>query len=263
MTTQGGARGDGFDNRADDLTAQSYRMCDDADGNRTIWVTSTLPRNAESHVPKQKKARYDFSEYWHACRSGWQQCKCYCWRRKFLLDLPLENDSSGGLLNNKNELDEESLYFNKGIDQSKIADLLEEIITSKPTIHDKHVVVKEVSNSKEVQEDEEENIIGSPNQVNREEREIPELTSEEEVRLMRLFQPPERYNPSSGSSYLQVDACHNIVKQSTSYKTLQYKEIKARVVANIIHHLHARCNAHPRTQRIPKGWFTSSECGIN
>ena len=175
----------------------------------------------------------------------------------------MENDSSGGLLNNKNELDEESLYFNKGIDQSKIADLLEEIITSKPTIHDKHVVVKEVSNSKEVQKDEEENIIGSPNQVNREEREIPELTSEEEGRLMRLFQPPERYNPSSGSSYLQVDACHNIVKQSTSYKNLQYKEIKARVVANIIHHLHARCNAHPRTQRIPKGWFTSSECGIN
>ena len=81
----------------------------------------------------------------------------------------MENDSSGGLLNNKNGLDEESLYFNKGIDQSKIADLLEEIINSKPTIHDKHVVVKEVSNSEEVQEDEEENIIGSPNQVNRKE----------------------------------------------------------------------------------------------
>ena len=96
----------------------------------------------------------------------------------------MDNDSSSGLLNNENESDDESLDIDKDINHSSIADLLEDFSASNPTVNDKYVV-EEVSDKEEKQEYKEANIIGIPNQINRDEREIPEITFEEEGIPMR------------------------------------------------------------------------------
>ena len=74
--------------------------------------------------------------------------------------------------------------------------------------------------------------------------EVPDLTSDEEGRPMRNLCEPERYDPSTGRSYAQMEACHNIMKQSSEPKvTLDYTEEEVQVVANIITQLKAKCNA--------------------
>ena len=73
---------------------------------------------------------------------------------------------------------------------------------------------------------------------------VPELASDEEGRPIRSSREPERYDPSTGCSCAQMEACHNIAKQSNEPKvTLDYTEEEVQVVASIITQLKAKCNA--------------------
>ena len=73
---------------------------------------------------------------------------------------------------------------------------------------------------------------------------VLELTYNEEGRPMYNLREPERYEPTTGRSYAQIEACHNIVNQSGEPKiTLDYTEEEVQVVANIITQPKAKCNA--------------------
>ena len=68
--------------------------------------------------------------------------------------------------------------------------------------------------------------------------EIPDLTSDEEGRPMRMTQTPERYDPSTGESYAQTtkELCHNITSQ-TATAILQYNEDNAKIFAIVLSQL--------------------------
>ena len=67
------------------------------------------------------------------------------------------------------------------------------------------------------------------------------LVSEPELRsTSRVSRELERYNLSSGKSYIQY--CHNLVKQDKE-KCLEYSESETEIVAHIVTKMHKECFA--------------------
>lgn len=72
----------------------------------------------------------------------------------------------------------------------------------------------------------------------------PSLVSEPKEHPQRTSSQPERYDLSTGGSYVQVKYCHHMrTQEHPKERTLKYAKGEEKVVASILMHLHEHCNA--------------------
>ena len=158
-----------------------------------------------------------------------------------------------GIQNDSDDSDGELDVDDEQVDQEELADLLEDAkeVLNAPEAEEEsneeggRPVNDGVENEPEEENDEEINCDGNMSeQASRSGEDAPSLVSEPKERVKRVSQRPERYNPSTGTSYAQVEYTHNITAQvEDEKKTLEYHESETGIVANIITRLKAQCHA--------------------
>ena len=149
-----------------------------------------------------------------------------------------------GIQNDSDDSDGELDVDDEQVDQEELADLLEDAkeVLNAPEAEEEsneeggRPVNDGVENEPEEENNEEINCDGNMSeQASRSGEDTPSLVSEPEERVKRVSQRPERYNPSTGMSYAQVEYTHNITAQvEDEKKTLEYHESETGIVANII-----------------------------